>query len=156
MRSLRGTLAYLLVTTAVGCSPTLPDRTFEPGVEHLPGPAWYLVRIEPDEAVEGRDIVILGDGEEVFRVADLLRSTDRAENHGNVLMTDGSRRFVDGISLPVVLSAAVDGVPCAGVLELVVDRETDATLSIDGDGCTLRRDRVHPPEVVDHGLREVP
>jgi hypothetical protein len=119
------------------CVPGFADRTFEPGVEHLPGSAWYLILIEPDEAVEGRDIVIRRDGEDLTRVADLLSTRDRAANHGSVLETDGTRRFVSGITLPMVLSAAVDGVPCAGVLELVVGRETDATLSIDTQGCSL-------------------
>lgn len=153
VQRLMGVLALGSIT---GCGPALADRTFEPGVEHLPGPAWYLIHIQPDDAVDGRDIALRRDGEDLVRVSDLLHTRDRAANHGSVLMTDGSRRFVSGIALPMVLSVEVDGVPCVGVLELVVGRETDATLTIDADGCSLRRDRVHPPEVVDHGLREVP
>jgi hypothetical protein len=134
-RPIRTALALLLVGVAA-CAQ--PGRTFEPGVEHLPGPASYVVAVEPAAAAD-RQIELLMD-ETVTRMFP-------AEH--------GAARYLTGTSLPSTLTARVDGRTCAGAIAIGEDLEADATLSVTLDGCDLRLDLLHRTGTIDHKLEDI-
>ena len=115
----------------------MPGRTFEPGVEHLPGPASYVVAVEPPQAADAK-IELLMD-ETVTRMFPAER---------------GEARYLTGISLPSTLTARVDGRPCEGSIAIGEDLEADATLSVMADGCELRLDLLHRMGTIDHKLQD--
>ncbi len=134
LSQIRSLLAALpLVGAAAACA--MPSRTFEPGVEHLPGPASYVVAIEPPQAADAK-IELLMD-ETVTRMFPAERREER---------------FLTGISLPSTLTARVDGRPCAGAIVIGEDLEADATLSVTADGCDLRLNLLHRTGTIDHKL----
>jgi hypothetical protein len=146
-------LAVALVLT--GCSLAAPDDV-PVGTPHegLPGPAWYLLTIEPDDAIETRDIVLSPyDGVEI-RPRDLIGSGGLAATGGADLFALDGHRVVHDIGLPSTLQATVDGRPCEGTVELLEDMESDATLTIEGDRCVLRLDHRHRMEDLHHGLED--
>ena len=152
-----GVLAIASALAVSGCAGPirLPD-TGPTGVEGLAGPAWYMLIISPDTAIEESDIVLLlGQGVET-RPADLVGPTDVGESDGADLYRIAGHRVVHQITLPTTLEAMVDGDPCDGIVELPEGMESDATLTIDGDDCELRLDGRHDPEVFDHGLETAP
>lgn len=132
-RSLLVTLP--LVGAVAACA--MPGLTFEPGVEHLPGPASYVVTVEPPAAVDAK-IELLMD-ETVTRMFPAER---------------GEARYLTGISLPSTLTARVDGRPCDGAIIIGEDLEADATLSVKVDGCDLRLDLLHHTGTIDHKLED--
>jgi len=132
-RTVTVTLALLGVVAA--CA--MPSRTFEPGVEHLPGPASYVVAVEPPDSADA-NIELLMD-ETVTRMFPAER---------------GEARYLTGTSLPSTLTALVDGRPCDGAIVIGEDLEADATLSVMADGCTLRLDLLHRTGTIDHKLED--
>ena len=115
----------------------MPGQTFEPGVEHIPGPASYVVAVEPPGAADAK-IELLMD-EAVTRMFPAER---------------GEARYLTGISLPSTLTARVDGRPCDGAIVIGEDLEADATLSVTADGCELRLDLLHRTGTIDHKLED--
>lgn len=121
-----GLIRFALVVAVLvlgGCS-ARPGPTFEPGVEQLPGPGYFLIRIVPAVAIDTRRIALAGDG------------------HKTVLFLSHRRddRFLSGTNLPSTLRAQVDGRECVGSIEIATDIEFDGTLTIKSDGCELRLD----------------
>ena len=115
-------------------------RTFEPGVEHLPGPASVVVRIEPAAAATTSLIELLTDD-------------------GSIRTFPGRRddaRYLSGTALPATIRAQVDEAPCTGEIDLIEDFQEDATLTVTPEGCDLRLDLQHPTGSIDHGLDDVP
>ncbi len=116
-------------------------RTFEPGVEHLPGPSSFVVRIEPTAAADRSAIT--------FTAYD-----------GAVIETFPARRdearYALGTTFPSTLRAQVDGVDCDGAIDLPENTEADATLTIEATGCDLRLDLLHRYGTIEHGLEDVP
>jgi len=140
-----------------GCS-RLPEQVQpeETAFEGLPGPGYYLLTIDPDGAIDTRDIVLtIGDDFQV-RPRALLGPTDLATTGGAVIHAKDGKRLVHQIVRPGTLVASVDGVRCDGTVDTLEDMESDATLTIDGERCTLRLDRRHRMEDVDHGLDDEP
>ena len=118
-----------------GCGVSV-GRTFEPGVEHIPGPANFLIRVEPPDAIDR--VAFTGYG-------------------GNVVLFAASRgedRFLLGTDLPSNLRARVDGRDCAGSIAMVSDIEYDGTLTITAADCELHLDLAHRTGDVDHGLMD--
>jgi hypothetical protein len=115
----------------------MPGQTFEPGVEHLPGPAAYVVAVEPPQAADAKIELLMG--ETVTR---------------NFPAERGEARYLTGISLPSTLTARVDGRPCGGSILIGEDLEADATLSVTADGCELRLDLLHRMGSIDHKLED--
>lgn len=137
---LRRPIQSLLVTLPLAgamAACALPGRTFEPGVEHLPGPASYVVTVDPPEAADAKVELLMG--ETVTRMFPAER---------------GELRYLTGISLPSTLTARVDGRPCHGAIVIGEDLEADATLSVMVDGCDLRLDLLHRTGTVDHKLED--
>jgi hypothetical protein len=126
-------LLALAVGAVAGCA--MPGQTFEPGVEHMPGPASFVVAIEPPFAVD-RSIELLMDA--------TVTRTFLAER--------GESRFLTGLSLPANLTARVGGQVCEGAIGIAEDMEADATLSVLADGCDLRLDLLHRMGTIDHSL----
>jgi hypothetical protein len=120
---------------ASGCATGI-GQTFEPGVEHVPGPANFVIRILPPEVADRVSFTGYGD-----RV--VLFSASR-----------GTERFLLGTDLPSALRARVDGRDCSGSIEMVSDMEYDGTLTIQGVDCDLRLDQAHRVGVVDHRLQD--
>ena len=131
--------SVLITIPLVGAVATcaMPGRTFEDGVEHLPGPASYVVAVEPPAATDAK-IELLMD-ETVTRMFP-------AEN--------GEARYLTGISLPSTLTARVDGRPCDGAIVIGENLEADATLSVRANGCDLRLDLLHRAGTIDHKLED--
>ncbi len=128
-----------LATAIAGCGDA--RRTFEEGVEHLPGPSSFVVRIEPTAAADRLAITFSAyDG-------------DVVETH---LAQRDERRYVIGTTLPSTLRAQVDGVDCDGEIDLPENTEADATLTIEATGCDLRLDLLHVYGTIEHGLEDVP
>jgi hypothetical protein len=128
---LGGVLAMIVLS---GCQ-AIVGQTFEPGVEHIPGPGNFLIRVEPPDAVD--------------------RVSFTAYEGGNVVLFSASRgdeRYLSGTDLPATLRARVDGRDCAGSIVMVSDVEYDGTLTISGSDCELRLDLAHRPGMVDHML----
>lgn len=115
-------------------------RTFEPGVEHLPGPASVLAHIEPAAAVRTSLIELLTED-------------------GSIRTFPGRRddaRYLSGTTLPATLRARVDGAPCTGEIDLIEDFQADVTLTVTPKGCDLRLDLQHPTGSIDHRLEDAP
>jgi hypothetical protein len=151
-------VAALGVGLVVGGCSTLsqPGRPAETALASHPGPAYYLLTIEPDAAIDTRDIVLTTyDGAET-RPRDLLGPTDLAESGGADIHAKDGRRLVHQIGIPAILEATVDGIPCEGRVELLEDMESDATLLIDGERCVLRLDQRHRMDVLRHRLDAEP
>jgi hypothetical protein len=115
----------------------MPGQTFEQGVEHLPGPASYVVAVEPPSAADAK-IEMLMD-ETVTHMFPAER---------------GEARYLTGIGLPSTLTARVDGRPCDGAIVIGEDLEADATLSVMADGCDLRLVLLHRTGTIDHKLED--
>jgi hypothetical protein len=124
-----------LVTVVVlaGCN-AIVGRTFEPGVEHIPGPANFLIRVEPPDAVDR--VAFTGYGDRVVLFA----------------ASRGDERYLLGSDLPSILRARVDGRACVGSIEMVSDIEYDGTLTISDADCELRLDLAHRVGAIDHAL----
>ena len=137
MRVLGALAVAVGIVTVVGCGTGI-GRTFEPGVEHVPGPGYFLVRIVPADAIDTRHITLAGNGDRTILF----------------LSHRGDERFLSGVDLPSTLRAHVDGRECSGSIEIASDVEYDGTLTIDGDACALRLDLAHRPETVDHQLED--
>jgi hypothetical protein len=133
IRSLLVTLP--LVSAIAACA--MPGRTFEEGVEHLPGSASYVVAVEPVAATDAK-IELLMD-ETVTRMFP-------AEH--------GEARYLTGIGLPSTLTARVAGRLCGGAIVIGENLEADATLSVRADGCDLRLDLLHRTGTIDHKLED--
>ncbi len=153
-------LAVVAVTVAIllgACSALPPElQPEETAFEGHPGPAYYLLTIEPDEAIDTRDIVLTIGGDLQVRPRALLGVTDLATSGGADIHAKDGKRLVHQIVAPGTLVASVDGVRCDGVVDQLEDMESDATLSIDGDTCALRLDRRHRMEDIDHRLDDEP
>jgi hypothetical protein len=128
-------VALPLVGAVAACA--MPGRTFEPGVEHLPGPASYVVAVEPPDSADANIELLMDDT--VTRMFPAER---------------GEARYLTGISLPSTLTARVDGRPCDGAIVIGEDLEADATLSVMTEGCTLRLDLLHRAGTIDHSLED--
>jgi hypothetical protein len=120
-----------------GCG-TGVGTTFEPGVEHIPGPGTFLVKVVPGDAIDDRRIRLsaYGDHTVLFRAH------------------RGDDRYLIGTDLPSTLRAHVDDSDCSGSIDLVSDIEYDTTLTIDGEGCELRLDASHRTGAIDHQLED--
>ena len=116
-----------------GCE-AIVGQTFEPGVEHIPGPGNFLIRIEPPNAVDRVSFSAYGDNVVLFAAS------------------RGDERYLSGTDLPSTLRARVDGRDCAGSIVMVSDVEYDGTLTITDSGCELSLDLAHRPGTIDHGL----
>ncbi|HET8784741.1 MAG TPA: hypothetical protein VFM38_03840 [Candidatus Limnocylindrales bacterium] len=125
----------LFVASACG---TGIGATFEPGVEHVPGPGSFVVKVVPGDAVDDRRIRFSAYGDHT-----VLFVAHR-----------GDDRYLLGGDLPSTLRAHVDGADCSGSVDLVSDMESDATLTIDGQRCDLRLDLSHRAGTVDHMLED--
>lgn len=126
-----------VVALVAGCGEAA--RTFEEGIEYVPGPASFVVRIEPPAAADTSRVEFTAYDDEPMRTFPSRRGVDR---------------YLTGITLPSTLQARVDGSRCQGSIELLEDLEADATLTIAADGCELRLDLVHRLESIDHQLRD--
>jgi hypothetical protein len=124
-----------LIGAVAACA--VPGATFEQGVEHVPGPASYVVAVEPPAAVDAAIELLMG--ETVTRMFPARR---------------GEARYLTGLSLPSTLTARVDGRPCDGAIVIGEDLEADATLSVMADGCDLRLDLLHRTGTIDHHLED--
>ena len=134
----RAPVACAIALVAVTACGTGIGQTFEPGVEHIPGPGFFLIRVVPAEAIDDRRISFTGIGD----------TTVLFHSHR------GQDRFLSGLDLPATLRATVDGLECSGSIEMVSDMEYDGTLTIEGDACELRLDLVHRTGTVDHQLED--
>lgn len=128
-----------MVAVVAGCGEAA--RTFEDGVEHLPGPATFVVRVDPGAAADASEIEFLAYDDAPMRTSPARR---------------GAERYLTGITLPSTLRAHLDGVACRGSIDLMEDLEVDATLTVVAGGCELRLDLVHRLGSVDHQLRDAP
>lgn len=128
-----------VAVAVVGCGEA--GRTFEDGVERLPGPASFVVRIDPPAAAETSLI-------EFAAYDNAPTPTFPARR--------GLERYITGTALPSTLQARVDGAHCDGSIDLQEDLEADATLTVTLDGCTLRLDLLHRPGSIDHRLQDAP
>lgn len=133
---LRGVAVAVIV---VGCAKA--GGTFEDGVEHLPGPASFVVRIDPPAVAETSLI-------EFTAYDDDPTPTFPARR--------GVERYITGTTLPSTLQARVDGAACQGSIDLLEDLEADATLTVTADGCALRLDLLHRAGSIDHRLDDAP
>jgi hypothetical protein len=124
-----------LVGALAGCA--IPAQTFEQGVEHLSGPASYVVTIEPPAAIEA-NIELLMD--------ETVTHTFPAKR--------GGARYLIGTSLPATLRARIGNRACDGAIVIAEDMEADATLSVEADGCDLRLDLLHRTGTIDHMLED--
>lgn len=115
--------------------------TFEDGVERQPGPASFVVRIDPPAAADTSRIEFTAYDDEPTPTFPARR---------------GLERYITGTTLPSTLRARVDGAACQGSIDLLEDLEADATLTKTADGCTLRLDLLHRPGSIDHRLEDVP
>jgi hypothetical protein len=113
-------------------------RTFEPGVEHVPGPGIFLIRVVPADAIDTRQIKFTAYGDET-----VLSQSRR-----------GDERFLSGLDLPSTLRVLVDGRVCAGSIDMVSDMEYDGTLTIGDATCELRLDLAHRAGTIDHALED--
>jgi len=148
-------LALGVALIVAGCSERgVQDAPPATAFEAMSGPAWYLLRVEPDAAIDTRDIVLTTDQGAAIRPRDLLGPTDLADSGGADIFALDGRRLVTKIGLPAALEATVDGRRCDGSVELMEDMESDATLVIGDDGCALRLDTRHRMGAVDHGLSD--
>ena len=138
-RSTRLVAVVAMVGLVAGCGEAA--RTFEDGVEHLPGPASFVVRIDPGAAADTSQIEFTAYDDEPMRAFSARR---------------GVERYFAGTTLPSTLQARVDGAACRGSIELLEDLEADATLTIAADGCQLRLDLVHRSGSIDHQLQDAP
>jgi hypothetical protein len=127
-------LAGVASTALLGCAAYSPSATFQDGVELVPGPAHFVIRIEPPEA--SPRVAFSGYGDTVVLFA----------------ASHGDERYLLGTDLPSTLQARVDGHDCTGSIEMVTDMEYDGTLRIDRDTCSLTLDRSHPTGAVEHDL----
>lgn len=134
----RAPVACAIALVAVTACGTGIGQTFEPGVEHIPGPGFFLIRVVPADAIDDRRISFTGNGDRT-----VLFHSHR-----------GQDRFLSGLDLPATLRATVDGLECSGSIEMVSDLEYDGTLTIEGDACELRLDLVHRTGTVDHQLED--
>ena len=120
-----------------GCGTGI-GATFEPGVEHIPGPGTFLVKVVPGDAVDDRRIRLSAYGDHTILF----------------LAHRGIDRYLSGVDLPSTLRAHVDGADCSGSIDLASDMEYDATLTIDGDRCDLKLDLSHRTGTIDHRLED--
>jgi hypothetical protein len=124
-----------------GCAPAFRDRTFEPGVEHHPGPSAVILRILPAQTTDGGRIALFMD--------------DGHQMH-TFLATDGQDRYVTTTTLPARIVVTVDGSPCGEPILLGGSQEVDATLTVGAGSCAVVIDQVHPYGAVDHRLEDFP
>lgn len=129
----------MVVLAIAGCGEA--GRTFEDGVERQPGPASYVIRIDPPATADTARIELTADDDETTPSFPARRGVDR---------------YLAGTTLPSTLRARVDGSTCEGSIDLLEDLEADATLTITPDGCTLRLDVRHRPGSFDHQLEDAP
>ena len=120
-----------------GCDTGI-GATFEPGVEHIPGPGTFVVKVVPGRALDDRRIRLSAYGDHT-----VLFVAHR-----------GDDRYLIGMDLPSTLRAHVDDSDCSGSIDLVSDIEYDTTLTIDGEGCELRLDASHRTGAIDHHLQD--
>ena len=148
----------LALTLPLGACSALPAelRPEETPFEGVPGPGYYTLTIEPDAAIDSRDIVLTVGGDFQVRPRALLGDTDLATTGGADIYAKDGKRLVHQIVLPGTLVASVDGVRCDGIIEQFEDMESDATLTIDAERCSLRLDGRHRVEDVDHRLDSEP
>jgi hypothetical protein len=107
-----------------------------PASSTSPGPANFVIRVEPPDAVDR--VAFAGYGDRVVLFA----------------ASRGDDRFLLGTDLPSTLRARVDGRDCAGSIEMVSDIEYDGTLTISASGCELHLDLAHRAGAVDHLLAD--
>lgn len=129
----------IVAVIVAGCAEA--GRTFEDGVEHLPGPASFVVRIDPPAAADTSLIEFTAYDDESTPTFPARR---------------GVERFITGTTLPSTLQARVEGAACQGSIELLEDLEADVTLTVTADGCGLRLDLLHRPGSIDHQLQDAP
>jgi hypothetical protein len=140
----RSLVLAAIVLVALGCE-LLPSGGAAVPEERMPGPAWYLVTVEPEEAIDTRDIVLTSNGDHHVRVEDVLAGEAPS---GTLLVSDG-HRLLSVITVPwppSFLHAAVDGTRCDGQVELTEDHEVDVTLVVAQERCALVLDRRHRKE----------
>lgn len=128
-----------MVVLVAGCGEAA--RTFEDGVERLPGPASFVVRIDPPAAADMSRIEFTACDDAPAHVFPARR---------------GVERYLTGTTLPSTLKARVDGPACDGSIGLQEDLEADATLTVTAEGCTLLLDLLHRPGSIDHHLEDGP
>jgi hypothetical protein len=125
------------VFVVAGCRTGI-GATFEPGVEQIPGPGNFLVKVIPRDTVENRRIRFSGYGD-----------------HTIVFVAHrGEDRYLSGVDLPSTLRAHVDGMDCSGSIDLLSDMEYDANLTIDRESCELRLVLTHRAGTIDHRLED--
>ena len=137
---MRGTssLGLVLALCVVSACASGIGATFEPGVEHLPGPGSFVVKVVPGAAVDDRRI----------------RFSAYGDHTALFVAHRGNDRYLIGTDLPSTLRAHVDGADCSGSIDLVSDMESDATLTIDGERCDLTLDLSHPAGAIEHLLED--
>lgn len=128
-------VGVLAVFVLASCE-AIAVRTFEPGVEHVPGPANFLIRIEPPDA------------------ADRVAFSGYGDNLVLFAASRGAEHYLLGNDLPSTLRARVEGRDCAGSIAMVSDVEYDGTLTVTASDCELRLDLAHPVGSIDHGLED--
>jgi hypothetical protein len=133
---MRGRLRVGLAVTTFALSACRAGigQTFEPGAEHVPGPANFLIRVEPPDAIGRVAFTEHGDKVVLFKAS------------------RGEERFLLGTDLPSTLRARVDGRECTGSIEMVSDIEYDGTLTINASDCELHLDLAHRAGAANHGL----
>ncbi len=113
------------------CDTSLGARTFEPGVEHLPGPGYVDITTDPPRT--DRDLVfrLVGpDGQTGFQ-SDTVPRGQAANAH-----------FID---LPGRHGLIVNGSPCAGSFMLETDRVTHVVVRFGrSGGCVVSTTRIGP------------
>lgn len=130
---------FAIIALVAGCGDAA--RTFEAGVEHLPGSASFVVRIDPAAAADTSLI-------EFTAYDDAPMQTFSARR--------GADRYLTGTTFPSTLRARVDGAPCMGEIDLIEGFQADVTLTVTPKGCDLRLDLQHPTGSIDHRLEDAP
>jgi hypothetical protein len=131
-------LAAVVGLFAIPACGTGIGQTSEPGVEHIPGPGFFVIRVVPGDAIDARRIEFPAYGDRTVKFPG----------------RNGADRYLTGISLPATLTAVVDGQQCVGSIAILSDVEYDGTLTIDGPGCELRLDLAHRAGTIDHHLED--
>jgi hypothetical protein len=113
-----------------GCSQTpSPGRTFLEGSEALPGPGYFQVVGDPEEAP--RDITVRNFG------------NDGIESGVSDSFKVGDRIYVEGTAFPGSRGLTVNGNPCDGRFSVVQDKVTEVVLKVTQDACSTAVKTIH-------------
>ncbi len=118
-----------VATIVAGCGPLTPERTFEPGVEHLSAGEVHFVA-DPPAATTPIEIRIRGDDG---------RPTQQAFGFGVGAVIEDT-----ATSVPGRLGFIMNGRPCDGDLPIEAGQTTDVTIHIGGAACSVVVAAIHP------------